>query len=87
MTIELAFVVFVPLAPQIVGKLGIMTDPAKARQNEELLATISKGSINYLTVDVVVTMIEHSKRRSAQLLDKYTKLKDLYTDLDGILSE
>lgn len=72
---------------QIVNKLNIATDPVKAKQNEELLAKISKTSLTYLTIDVLTTMIEHSKKRIVQLLQKYTKLKDLYADLDGILSE
>lgn len=69
------------------NKLGVATDPVKAKQNEELLANISKTSLTYLTIDVLTTMIEHSKKRIVQLLEKYAKLKDLYSDLDGILSE
>lgn len=78
---------FSPIFPQIVNKLGIITDPVKAKQNEELLANISKSSLNYITLDVVITMVDLSKKRSVQLLDKYNKLKEFYTDLDGILSE
>lgn len=68
-------------------KLGIVTDPAKAKQNEELLAKISKISLTYMSVDVLLTMVEHCKKRSGVLLEKYNKLKELYSDLDGILSE
>lgn len=69
------------------SKLGVVTDPVKAKQNEELLAKISKTSLNYMTLDVLTTMVDLCKKRSAHLLEKYTKLKDLYADLDGILSK
>lgn len=68
-------------------KLGIIADPTKAKQNEELLATISKASLNYMTLDVLTTMIDLCKKRTVLLLEKYSKLKELYTDLDGILSK
>lgn len=68
-------------------KLGIATDASKAKQNEELLATISKSSLNYMTLDVLTTMVDMCKKRSSLLMEKYTKLKDLYSDLDGILSK
>lgn len=68
-------------------KLGIVADPSKAKQNEELLATISKSSLNYMTLDVLTTMIDLCKKRTVLLLEKYSKLKELYTDLDGILSK
>lgn len=72
---------------QVVGKLGIVGDPAKAKQNEELLATMSKASLSYMSLDVMTTMIDLCKKRTALLLEKYTALKDLYLDLDGILSK
>lgn len=68
-------------------KLGIANDSLKAKQNEELLATISKSSLNYMTLDVLTTIVDMCKKRSSLLMEKYTKLKDLYSDLDGILSK
>lgn len=68
-------------------KLGIVTDPVKAKQNEEFFAKLSKSSLNYMTLDVLTTMIELCKKRIDRLLDKYTQLKELYADLDGILSK
>lgn len=69
------------------NKLNLATDPSKAKQNEELLATISKATLNYMTLDVLTTMIEMAKKRLVLLLEKYNKLKELYADLDSILSE
>lgn len=68
-------------------KLGVAQDTTKAKPNEELLATISKASLSYMTLDVLTTMIDLCKKRTVLLLEEYTKLKELYSDLDGILSE
>lgn len=67
--------------------MNLVGNLPKAKQNEELLATISKSSLSFMTLDVLTTMIELCKKRTGLLLEKYTNLKELYTDLDGVLSK
>lgn len=60
-------------------------DPARAKQHEEVFAKISKTSLDYMAVESRNTMIEYSQKRAQVLMQNFSRLKELYAELDGIL--
>lgn len=72
---------------QMALKLGIVSDSVKAKQYEDFFAKISTASLDHIAVDIYSTMIEHCKKRASALYEDFTKLKNYYSDLDGVLSK
>lgn len=72
---------------QLSEKLNIAMDVDQAAKYEEFIASISRRYMADTVKTLKQEILEHARKRANQLLEKYTKLRSLYTELDSLIGK
>lgn len=57
----------------------------QAAKYEEFIASISRRYMSDIVKVLKQEILQHARKRANELLEKYTKLRALYTDLDNLI--
>lgn len=68
-------------------KLNIALDIEQAAKYEEFIASISRRYMNDTVRTLKQEILEHARKRANELLEKYTKLRALYAELDSLIGK
>lgn len=72
---------------QLAEKLNIALDIDQATKYEEFIASISRRYMADIVKTLKEEILRHARKRANELLEKYTKLRALYMELDNLIGE
>lgn len=67
-------------------KLQVAHDIKKASNQEEFLAKIGRGLMEFETERLKHDMVEHGKKRVETLIDSFNKLRENYLEQDSLIA-